>query len=85
MTKLVAIPLEQGRFFNNYQRRAALTANVAIPLEQGRFFNEISPEGYEFPFVAIPLEQGRFFNASLTPINKSKESRNPFGAGTVFQ
>ena len=36
----VAIPLEQGRFFNAPVRRHRRPACVAIPLEQGRFFNK---------------------------------------------
>ncbi|EEV88575.1 hypothetical protein HMPREF0198_1321 [Cardiobacterium hominis ATCC 15826] len=36
----VAIPLEQGRFFNNFRTAINCSFSVAIPLEQGRFFNE---------------------------------------------
>jgi len=35
----VAIPLEQGRFFNMTQLANTSAWTVAIPLEQGRFFN----------------------------------------------
>ena len=35
--------------------------------------------------VAIPLEQGRFFNGKTVTILILRISRNPFGAGTVFQ
>ena len=46
MTKpplLVAIPLEQGRFFNRSEKANCVQLQVAIPLEQGRFFNIPSP------------------------------------------
>ncbi|EEV88573.1 hypothetical protein HMPREF0198_1319 [Cardiobacterium hominis ATCC 15826] len=35
--------------------------------------------------VAIPLEQGRFFNQVYASRSARNASRNPFGAGTVFQ
>ena len=37
----VAIPLEQGLFFNKKETTMTIYAQVAIPLEQGLFFNEI--------------------------------------------
>ncbi len=35
--------------------------------------------------VSIPLEQGRFFNQVYASRSARNASRNPFGAGTVFQ
>ena len=35
----VAIPLEQGRFFNPSKNCSPIWTEVEIPLEQGRFFN----------------------------------------------
>ena len=35
----VAIPLEQGLFFNKKETTMTIYAQVAIPLEQGLFFN----------------------------------------------
>ncbi|EEV88574.1 hypothetical protein HMPREF0198_1320 [Cardiobacterium hominis ATCC 15826] len=37
--QIVAIPLEQGRFFNDFAENTPRPVFVAIPLEQGRFFN----------------------------------------------
>ena len=64
---------------------ALAEAWVAIPLEQGRFFNPGQPATRLRLRVAIPLEQGRFFNEIAGAIIVALNSRNPFGAGTVFQ
>ena len=62
----VAIPLEQGRFFNEKPVAPVAPKEVAIPLEQGRFFNLLHRNASETRRVAIPLEQGRFFNNRTT-------------------
>ena len=40
-TRAVAIPLEQGLFFNMRRLKWHLAKAVAIPLEQGLFFNQV--------------------------------------------
>ena len=47
---MVAIPLEQGRFFNWSCSGASTAPIVAIPLEQGRFFN------YELDVIGLCCE-----------------------------
>ena len=64
---------------------AGASQPVAIPLEQGRFFNLTSYGRKWERYVAIPLEQGRFFTPNKSASAYDVISRNPFGAGTVFQ
>ena len=62
----VAIPLEQGLFFNLDVEEAKAFTAVAIPLEQGLFFNIWRGVTRSQVFVAIPLEQGLFFNSEVS-------------------
>ena len=81
---MVAIPLEQGRFFNWSCSGASTAPIVAIPLEQGRFFN------YELDVIGLCCESQSLwsrdgFSITSWTLSDCAVSRNPFGAGTVFQ
>ena len=80
----VAIPLEQGRFFNFSFSKTGENPWVAIPLEQGRFFNWLTS-------VKIVRKESQSlwsrdgFSIDGTDRRTPTNRRNPFGAGTVFQ
>ena len=58
----VAIPLEQGQFFNITGARRWRADIRRNPFGAGTVFQfTVADTGKTFP-VAIPLEQGRFFN-----------------------
>ena len=81
----VAIPLEQGRFFNLRHYTALNPLTVAIPLEQGRFFNALLLERSPRQKGRNPFGAGTVFQSIRESKLRPAASRNPFGAGTVFQ
>ena len=62
---MVAIPLEQGRFFNRFWVSGAGSCESQSLWSRDGF--SIKPRGKcsMQPKVAIPLEQGRFFNSEV--------------------
>ena len=57
----VAIPLEQGLFFNNIPIGIWAELDVAIPLEQGLFFNPYLGRFYPFSLRRNPFGAGTIF------------------------
>ena len=81
----VAIPLEQGRFFNVSILTTSSRSMGRNPFGAGTVFQSIHGQVPISSRVAIPLEQGRFFNKDVNLNIRMSPGRNPFGAGTVFQ
>ena len=81
----VAIPLEQGRFFNLEGKPNKNGKMVAIPLEQGRFFNYTKVCHACLLLGRNPSGAGTVFQSFQHEILFLGNCRNPFGAGTVFQ
>ena len=86
----VAIPLEQGRFFNREKIAAEERAKVAIPLEQGRFFNKTSTPSSTAAKCRNPFGAGTVFQCYvdltevMSAVSQSLWSRDGFSISAIL-
>ena len=81
----VAIPLEQGRFFNDETQDILRQELVAIPLEQGRFFNRNNRRYPRLCGGRNPFGAGTVFQYNFrTAINCSFSVAIPLEQGRFF-
>ena len=80
----VAIPLEQGLFFNGDQHGTNYSRGSQSLWSRDYFLIHLDRLPRPHDLVAIPLEQGLFFNRTRGKRRAAGRRRNPFGAGTIF-